>query len=194
MNQPLAVITGATAGATEALLVTPFELVKIRLQDRSQASKYMSTTHCVSTIFRQEGPRAFFNGLESTVWRHIVWNAGYFGVVFKIRALLRETTLKDKKTMSDFLAGTAGGAIATTLNTPLDVVKSRIQNSPRIEGQTSRYGWTWPAFGTIAREEGFRALYKGYIPKMLRFVPGGGILLVVYNASIDFLTDLNKFS
>ena len=32
---------------------------------------------------------------------------------------------------------------------------------------------------TIAREEGLAALYKGFIPKVLRLAPGGGVLLLV---------------
>ena len=31
----------------------------------------------------------------------------------------------------------------------------------------------------VAKEEGFEALYKGFVPKVLRLGPGGGILLVV---------------
>lgn len=32
---------------------------------------------------------------------------------------------------------------------------------------------------TIYREEGARALYKGFVPKVLRLAPGGGVLLLV---------------
>lgn len=35
MNQSLSVLTGCSAGATESIVVVPFELVKIRLQVRS---------------------------------------------------------------------------------------------------------------------------------------------------------------
>ena len=35
MNQSLSILTGASAGATEAFVVVPFELVKIRLQGTS---------------------------------------------------------------------------------------------------------------------------------------------------------------
>ena len=31
----------------------------------------------------------------------------------------------------------------------------------------------------IAREEGVRALWKGFVPKVLRLAPGGGVLLLV---------------
>ncbi len=24
---------------------------------------------------------AFFKGLEATIWRHAIWNGGYFGVI-----------------------------------------------------------------------------------------------------------------
>jgi len=72
------------------------------------------------------------------------------------------------------------------LNTPFDVVKSRIQNSPRIAGQIPKYNWTYPALGVVAREEGLRALYKGFTPKVLRLGPGGGVLLVVFDQVTEF--------
>ncbi|KGK32663.1 hypothetical protein JL09_g6669 [Pichia kudriavzevii] len=36
------------------------------------------------------------------------------------------------------------------------------------------------------REEGVSALYKGFLPKVLRLGPGGGILLVVFTNCMDF--------
>lgn len=67
---------------------------------------------------------------------------------------------------------------------PFDVVKSRIQNSPKIAGSVPKYNWAVPALGTIMREEGFGALYKGFLPKVLRLGPGGGILLVVFTGTL----------
>jgi solute carrier family 25 2-oxodicarboxylate transporter 21 len=85
MNQSLSILTGATAGATESFVVVPFELVKIRLQDRAQAHKYNGMMDCVMKIVKQEGPLTLYQGLESTMWRHILWNAGYFGCSRKPR-------------------------------------------------------------------------------------------------------------
>jgi solute carrier family 25 2-oxodicarboxylate transporter 21 len=39
MNQSLSILTGASAGATEAFVVVPFELVKIRLQGKHRKLK-----------------------------------------------------------------------------------------------------------------------------------------------------------
>jgi len=92
--------------------------------------------------------------------------------------------------MNNFIAGLVGGTFGTMINTPFvspwavtltndeDVVKSRIQNTIRVHGVTPKYNWTYPALRVVYREEGFRALYKGFAPKVLRLGPGGGVLLV----------------
>lgn len=185
MNQSLSILTGATAGATEAFVVVPFELVKIRLQDKASAGKYTGMVDVVTKIIKNEGPLALYNGLESTLWRHILWNAGYFGCIFQVRALLPKADNNRTQILYDLTSGAIGGTFGTILNTPMDVVKSRIQNSPKISGSIPKYNWAWPATTTVLREEGFAALYKGFLPKVLRLGPGGGILLVVYTAVID---------
>ncbi|KAK4044334.1 mitochondrial carrier domain-containing protein [Parachaetomium inaequale] len=192
MTQSLSVLTGASAGATESFVVVPFELVKIRLQDKASAGKYNGMVDVVLKTVRNEGLLAMYNGLESTLWRHILWNAGYFGCIFQVRQLLPKAETKKGQTFNDIIAGTVGGTVGTILNTPMDVVKSRIQNSVKVAGQTPKYNWAWPAVATVAKEEGFAALYKGFIPKVLRLGPGGGILLVVYTGVMDFFRNMRE--
>jgi solute carrier family 25 2-oxodicarboxylate transporter 21 len=185
-------LTGASAGATESLVVVPFELLKIRLQDKTSASRYSGLLDCLVKVVRHEGPLALYNGFEATLWRHIVWNAGYFGCIFQVRAQLPDPKTSPnpvrQKTMNDLAAGFVGGVVGTTFNTPLDVVKSRIQSVAKVAGVKQKYAWAWPSLLVVAREEGFQALYKGYVAKILRFGPGGGVLLVVYSAVLDLLT------
>lgn len=190
MNQQLSVLTGATAGATESFVVVPFELVKIRLQDRASGSKYKGPLDCAIQIVKSEGILAMYNGLEATLWRHITWNAGYFGVIFKARALMPKAETPTQQTLNDLIAGSIGGTAGTILNTPFDVVKSRIQNTIKAEGVTPKYNWAFGSIFTVAKEEGFGALYKGFIPKVLRLGPGGGILLVVFTACMDFFRSI----
>ncbi|KAK6531375.1 hypothetical protein TWF281_008182 [Arthrobotrys megalospora] len=187
MNQPLAVLTGASAGVSESFVVVPFELIKIRLQDRASAGKYNGMVDCFVKLVRAEGVLALYNGLESTMWRHLVWNAGYFGFIFQVKSLLPKADTKRGQMVNDILAGAAGGTAGTVLNTPFDVVKSRIQNTVRVPGQVQKYNWAIPSLFVVAREEGFAALYKGFLPKVLRLGPGGGILLVVYTSVVEFL-------
>jgi solute carrier family 25 citrate transporter 1 len=68
-------ITGFGAGVTEALVVvTPFEVVKIKLQQQHGASvenmKYKGPVHCATTIVRERGPMGLWAGATPTVMRN----------------------------------------------------------------------------------------------------------------------------
>ncbi|GEQ67783.1 hypothetical protein JCM33374_g1448 [Metschnikowia sp. JCM 33374] len=184
MTQSLAILTGATAGATETFVVVPFELIKIQLQDRT--SKFNSAGEVLKHIVKSDGVLGLYKGLESTMWRHVAWNAGYFGLIHQVRSLMPKPKNSSEKTLIDLTCGSIGGTFGTMLNTPFDVVKSRIQAG------SSKYIWTIPSVVTVAKEEGFAALYKGFIPKVLRLGPGGGILLVVFTTCMDFFRTLQK--
>lgn len=154
MDQKLSVLTGVSAGITEAFVVVSFELVKIRMQDKNNAGRYKNTLDCATKILREEGPLAFFKGLEATVWRHAAWNGGYFGVIHGVREVLPKADTSQGNLMKNFVAGSIGGTVGTILNTPFDVVKTRIQNQVIIPGQIPKYNWTLSALSTIIREEG----------------------------------------
>ncbi|KAJ2852531.1 hypothetical protein IWW36_000159 [Coemansia brasiliensis] len=186
LTQPLAIMTGVTAGITEALIVATPELVKIRLQAKENAGRYSGTMDCVRKIYAEEGIKAFANGLEATIWRHALWNGGYFGSIFGIKKMLPKAETKKGELALNFVAGAIGGTIGTTLNTPPDVVKTRIQNYNPAKGPAP-YTTFLAGARMIAREEGVRALYKGYVPKVLRLGPGGGILLVVYDQVTTYM-------
>lgn len=85
-TQPIAMLTGMAAGATESFLVTPFELVKIRMQDKN--STYKGPMDVVKKVIAQKGPLGIYQGMEPTFWRHVWWNGGYFGSIFQVKSLL----------------------------------------------------------------------------------------------------------
>ena len=45
----------------------------------------------------------------------------------------------------------------------------------------------------IFREEGAAALYKGFVPKVLRLAPGGGVLLLVVEATLSIVRKSKSF-
>ncbi|KAF8883885.1 mitochondrial carrier domain-containing protein [Gymnopilus junonius] len=177
MTQQLSILTGCSAGATESFVVVPFELVKIKLQDKN--STFKGPIDVVKQIVAKEGLLGLYAGMESTFWRHVYWNGGYFGTIYQVKSLLPKPTSKQSELLNNFVSGSIGGFCGTLVNTPFDVVKSRIQGAERLPGVAPKYNWTYPAIVTIAREEGFAALYKGFVPKVLRLAPGGGVLLLV---------------
>lgn len=115
--------------------MTPFELVKIRLQD--QKSAYTGPAHVVRAVLARDGPLGLYAGMEATLWRHVFWNAGYFASIHAIRQRLPVPRTKAQKMGTDFVAGAIGGTLGTVLNTPFDVVKSR--SSPGLFDSLSHF-------------------------------------------------------
>ena len=144
----------------------PFELVKIRLQDKSQAHLYRGPVDVVRAIVKQSGWYGLYNGLGSTMIRHILWNGGYFASIFKIQQLLPKADNRREAMRNSLISGTIGGFIGTVLNTPADVIKTRIQNADRVPGVAPKYTGTFSGMLLILREEGPGALYKGFAPKV----------------------------
>ncbi|KAG6336741.1 hypothetical protein ID866_2346 [Astraeus odoratus] len=183
MTAELSILTGCSAGATESFVVVPFELVKIKLQDKT--STFAGPMDVVKQVIKKEGILGLYAGMEATFWRHFWWNGGYFGCIHQARSMLPKAESPQGQLLNNFVSGSIGGFVGTVLNTPFDVVKSRIQGASKAPGVVPKYNWTYPALLTIMREEGFSALYKGFTPKVLRLAPGGGVLLLVVEVTLN---------
>jgi solute carrier family 25 2-oxodicarboxylate transporter 21 len=175
-------IAGAGAGITEAFINCPFEVVKVRLQSPDALSLYKNTFDAAVKIGSQEGPLALYKGLEAQLIRNAVWNAAYFGTINYCKSIMWTPKNKGSESFRNFLAGFIAGTVGTTLNTPFDVVKSRVQNT-----RTGQMPWTIPKLIEIFKQEGFKALFKGYVPRILRLGPGGGIMLLAFDFIVGLL-------
>jgi len=137
MTQQLSIVTGCSAGATESFVVVPFELVKIKLQDKT--STFAGPMDVVKQIVRKEGVLGLYAGMEATFWRHFWWNGGYFGSIHQVRSMLPKAENPQSQLLNNFISGAVGGFIGTALNTPFDVVKSRIQGAAKAPGVIPKY-------------------------------------------------------
>ncbi len=85
-------------------------------------------------------------------------------------------------------AGFIAGTLASTINIPFDVAKSRIQGY-LPDGEPRNYKTCFQTIGLVYKEEGLKALYKGLAPKLLRFGPGGAIMIIAYEEIYKFLAE-----
>ena len=175
----LATLAGSMAGASETLIHTPFEVVKIRMQQQ-QPSPGAGVLGTAASVVRAEGALALYTGLEAYAARQVVWNGGFFGLLGLGNATL-PPDLGGSKVLRDFLLGLAAGSTATVLNNPLDVAKSRIQASPQQQGTAaasvaSSARWSGAAMVEILHTEGVRGWCKGLPARLYRSAPGHGLL------------------
>ncbi|KAL3874916.1 hypothetical protein ACJMK2_037868 [Sinanodonta woodiana] len=184
-------ISGLCAGLTEAVVINPFEVVKVKLQaERSRFSDQKSTYATAREIVAKDGLgfHGLNKGLTATLGRHGVFNMVYFGFYHNIKGIMPEYSDPLMEFGRKFLIGLCSGVLGSCINIPFDVAKSRIQGPQPVPGQI-KYRTCFATMMTVYREEGFLALYKGLLPKILRLGPGGAIMLLVYEAAFQWMKD-----
>ncbi|CCI48716.1 unnamed protein product [Albugo candida] len=178
-------VAGAMAGATEAvLIVTPFEVIKTRLQGQNiikgQAPKYRGPIHTALTIIRNEGPFALWKGVAPTIGRQGVNQACSFWSNNAMKTHLWK--LEDGESLPAWksgLTGMLGGIPGPCINCPLDVIKTRLMAQEAGKHTTAKYRGVFHAIRLIAKEEGVLALYRGLGPRLARLCPSYGIQWMV---------------
>ncbi|KAJ9441704.1 putative mitochondrial 2-oxodicarboxylate carrier [Diplonema papillatum] len=181
-----AVLQGSVAGALsavpEAVVVTPFQVVKVRMQSKEHLQRYPSLRSCVADTYRRESLGGFTHGLRATVYRNSVWTAIYFATIAYVSRIEVAGCRPP-----DFVSGFVAGAWAVLFNAPFDVVKSRQQNA--LGGA----GGVLSCARAVVDTEGFSGLYKGVVPKLWRMGLGGAISLATFTSTKRLLGSGSTF-
>jgi len=179
-------LAGLGAGITEAFINCPFELVKVRMQQKG--SVFKSTPEAAAAVIRNEGVRGLWRGVVPQIIRNAWWDSIYFGLIFTFKKrILPAPTSHGEELLRNFVAGCISSMIGVLFATPFDMVKSRFQgDTPGNRRWTSVYGTLKYAY---QNEGGLPAVFKGLVPRMIRLGPGGGIMLVGFDFVSSLLED-----
>lgn len=183
-------LAGLGSGVTEAIIVNPFEVVKVKMQsDRAHQSQAPTTWSVARQIIREDGfgrHGLLGKGITGTMGRNGFFNMIYFGFYHSVKEWIPQAQDPRLEFCRKVLIGLTAGTLGCCVNIPFDVAKSRIQGPQPVCGEV-KYRGTARVIAMVYREEGFLALYKGLVPKIMRLGPGGAIMLLVYENVHDYL-------
>ncbi|XP_076406734.1 mitochondrial 2-oxodicarboxylate carrier isoform X2 [Peromyscus maniculatus bairdii] len=182
-------IAGLGSGLTEAVVVNPFEVVKVGLQvNRNTFTEQPSTFAYARQIIKKEGLglRGLNKGFTATLGRHGIFNMVYFGFYHNVRNMIPASKDPTLEFLRKFGIGFVSGTMGSVFNIPFDVAKSRIQGPQPVPGEI-KYRNCFKTMATVYQEEGILALYKGLLPKVMRLGPGGAVMLLVYEYTYEWL-------
>lgn len=80
------------------------------------------------------------------------------------------------------IIGATSGAFGASVVYPLNVLRTRLQTQGTAM-HPARYTGIWDVARTTLRNEGFRGMYKGLTPNLLKVAPALSITWVVYENS-----------
>ncbi|KAF8027718.1 hypothetical protein BT93_E0592 [Corymbia citriodora subsp. variegata] len=192
-------VAGGVAGGVSRTAVAPLERLKILLQVQNPHSiKYNGTMQGLKYIWRTEGFRGLFKG-NGTNCARIVPNSAvkffsYEQASHGILWLYRQQPGKEDAQLTPLLrlgAGACAGIIAMSATYPMDLVRGRL--TVQTEKSPQQYRGIYHALTTVLKEEGPRALYKGWLPSVIGVVPYVGLNFAVYESLKDWLLKSNPF-
>ncbi|KAH8411468.1 hypothetical protein KR215_005048 [Drosophila sulfurigaster] len=180
-------LAGLTAGTLEAIAVNPFEVVKVA-QQADRQKKTASSFSVARDIINRDGfgRRGLLKGVTATIGRNGTFNMVYFGFYHSVKNIVPQYKDETLEFLRKVIIGFTSGTLACFINIPFDVAKSRIQGPQPVANQIKYHG-TFRSIGIVYREEGFRALYKGLVPKIMRLGPGGAIMLLAFDYVYEYL-------
>lgn len=184
---------GFGTGAIQSLLLSPVELVKIRLQlqNKTQPSDQLGGPIDVArSILQREGLRGMYRGLTVTILRdapaHGVYFFSYEFMREKLHPGCRKSGQESFRTM--LMAGGLAGVASWIVCYPLDVIKTRLQAQSTIH--PVKYSGITDCFRKSIKEEGFGVLCRGLGTAVSRaFVVNGAIFTAYETALRCFFTN-----
>ncbi|WWC73332.1 uncharacterized protein I206_107299 [Kwoniella pini CBS 10737] len=186
---------GAMAGAANAVLASPVEMFKIRMQGQYGGSGDKKLSGVVGDMWNQYGLK---NGIMRGYWitfvREIPAYAGFYaGYETSKRWFTKHYYPNPVPVWATLTSGALGGVAYWLACYPLDVIKSRVQLSkiPPLKGHWLSGGYINHEFRAILQEGGIRALYRGLTPSLLRAVPAAGATFLAYEVAKEYIIDHN---
>ena len=177
-QRPLVHMASASLGEIAACLIrVPVEVIKQRRQANSSGASSMSV---FKTALEHEGLRGLYRGYLTTVLREIPFSLIQFPLWEWFKAKWAETQKgKELQPWQSSCCGALAGGISAGVTTPLDVAKTRIMLAePGTE--IARRAATIFTLRHVYRNQGFRGLFSGVVPRVMWISIGGAVFFGVY--------------
>ena len=188
---PLA--AGMSARVVAATLVAPLELIRTRMQ----AAGY---NHGMVSGLRAEvqsaGLRSLWRGLGPTLWRDVPFSGVYWLTYETLRDVCNQALPSSsggggilasfqEQFAASFVAGAGAGALAATLTTPFDVVKTQVQV---VATEASHSRSISSVMRQIVLSRGVAGLFAGLAPRVAKVAPACAIMISSYEVGKQLLT------
>ncbi|KAA8494571.1 Solute carrier family 25 member 40 [Porphyridium purpureum] len=199
-------LSSSVGACVTALVMTPLDVVKVRLQAHScepvglgyskvvlqqgvgssaacvdPASHYRGVIDALVRIPRQHGVRELWRGLGTSMMLAVPTTGVYFTLYEYMMSLHANASRQDGSSSTGkatvaLLAGMTARSITATLAAPLELARTRAQANSANSDAARALSY----IRAVWRSDGARALFRGLGPTLVRDVPFSGIYWLLY--------------
>ncbi|SPO22666.1 probable MRS4 - Protein of the mitochondrial carrier family (MCF) [Ustilago trichophora] len=182
---------GASATIAADAFMNPFDVIKQRMQ--MHGSQHRTVLQCASTVYKQEGLRAFYVSYPTTLTMTVPFTAVQFSVYEWAKKVLNPS--ESYSPLTHVSAGAFSGAVAAAVTNPLDVAKTLLQTrGSSTDAQIRNASGMFEAFKIINAREGMKGFARGLSPRVLTFMPSNALCWLSYEGFRFFLNEQSKAS
>ncbi|CBQ70459.1 probable MRS4-Protein of the mitochondrial carrier family (MCF) [Sporisorium reilianum SRZ2] len=182
---------GASATVAADAFMNPFDVIKQRMQ--MHGSQHRTVMQCASTVYKQEGLRAFYVSYPTTLTMTVPFTAVQFSVYEWAKKVLNPS--EGYSPLTHVSAGAFSGAVAAAVTNPLDVAKTLLQTrGSSTDAQIRNASGMFEAFKIIHAREGIKGFARGLSPRVLTFMPSNALCWLSYEGFRFFLNEQAKAS
>lgn len=182
-------VAGTMGGFAGKLLDHPLDTVKVLLQTQGEKPRYSGAWHCLQSTVQTKGIASLYKGLSSPLLGSMAENALLFWAYNHCKRALGEEPGKELSLLQLSLAGAGAGALAPFVNTPVELVKCRLQvQSSAAAGSFTQYKGPIDVIVQTVKSDGFFGLYRGHVSTLAREVPGNFVWYGIYEGVCKFMT------
>lgn len=171
------ILAGTFAGAISSFFATPLDVVKIRLQVKGER-RYRGLIHGLIDVGKTEGLAGLYKGWAPTMIRAAVLTGSQVSSYDQIKRMLINNGYMQEGLPLHAVASFFAGLICSLTTSPVDVIKTRYQNTPAHLG---KYSSVLDCFIQSVKAEGIYGLYKGFLPNWMRLGPHSIISFLMYD-------------
>ena len=147
----------------------PADILNVRMQNDAslplqQRRNYRNAVDGLFRMTREEGAHSLFRGVWPNSMRAVLMTSSQLVSYDSIKAAFLRLPLFEDNLTTHFLSSIAAGFIATTICSPVDVIKTRVMSAKEKEGVVA-------LLTKITREEGFKWMFRGWVPSFIRLGP-----------------------
>ncbi|GAB5593883.1 hypothetical protein Unana1_08783 [Umbelopsis nana] len=164
-------VCSSVAGALGGVCGNPGDVVNVRMQNDgqlpvAQRRNYRNALDGVIRMTREEGVTSLMRGVGPNINRAVLMTGSQLVSYDVFKDLLLNTLgLKDGVTVQ-FGSSLLAGLVATTVCSPVDVIKTRIMSASSAQGTGAM-----AAMKDMMRNEGVLSFFKGWTPAFIRLGP-----------------------
>ncbi|CBZ25196.1 mitochondrial ornithine carrier protein-like protein [Leishmania mexicana MHOM/GT/2001/U1103] len=177
---PEILLGGCGSGVAATVCLTPFELVKCRMQvdDTKGQRRYRGSLDCAQQVFREHGCKGLYRGGVAMLCREVPGSVAWCGTYDILKSWMTPEGMPTQSLplWKLMIAGGWSGVAFWTAFYPSDMVKTRIQVDPAYEKLS-----LWGAMTRVYQTEGLRALYRGWALTAVRSFPSNAVIFGVFD-------------